>query len=106
MKDKLVVYAFVDDKEPSAKVLKALSHPWIGKDHDRMVFVKKIGRDNELARKLQVATIPTLVYLAPSLKESERLIDRKGGETTLRSIRATQRKAFEKMKKAAEPATK
>jgi hypothetical protein len=100
------VYAFVDDKEASANTLKALSHPWIAKDHDRMVFVKKTGRDGDLAKKLQVATIPSLVYVAAPLKESDRLIDRKGGEQTLRGIRAAQKKAFDKMKKAAEAATK
>jgi hypothetical protein len=106
IKDKLVVYAFVDDKDASNKTVKALSHPWIAKDHERMVFVKVLGRDNDIAKKLGVATIPSLVYVAPSLKESERLVERKGGESTLRAIRSAQKKAFEKMKKAAEAVTK
>lgn len=105
-KDKLVVYAFVDDKEASTKTVKALSHPWIAKDHDRMVFVKKLGRDGDLAKKFQVATVPTLVFVAPGLKESDRLIERKGGEATLRMIRGAQKKAFEKIKKALDPAAK
>jgi hypothetical protein len=71
-----------------------------------MVFVKVLGRDNDIAKKLGVATIPSLVYVAPSLKESERLVERKGGESTLRAIRSAQKKAFEKMKKAAEAVTK
>ena len=106
VKDKLVVYAFVDDKEASAKTLKALAHPWIGKDHDRMVFVQRQGREGDLAKKYGVATLPTLVFVAPSLKESERVIEKKGGEMTLRSIRAVQKKAFDKMKKASEASTK
>lgn len=106
LKDKLVVYAFVDDKDASNKTVKALSHPWIAKDHERMVFVKVLGRDNDIAKKLGVATIPSLVYVAPSLKESERIVERKGGESTLRMIRSAQKKAFEKIKKAAEAVTK
>jgi len=71
-----------------------------------MVFVKKIGRDNDLARKFQVATLPTLVFIAPGLKESERLVERKGGEVSLRAIRTAQKKAFERIKRATEAATK
>ena len=105
-KDKLVLYAFVDDKEASTKTLKALAHPWIGKDHDRMVFVRKDGRESDLAKKYGVSTLPTLVFVAPSLKESERVVERKSGEATLRSIRAVQKKAFDKIKKASEATTK
>jgi len=71
-----------------------------------MVFVKKLGRDGELAKKFQVATVPTLVFVAPGLKESDRLIERKGGEATLRMIRGAQKKAFEKIKKALDPTAK
>jgi hypothetical protein len=101
-KTKLVLYAFVDDKDASAKVLKNLSHPWISKDHDRMLFVKTTGRDNELAKRLQVSTIPTLVFVAPILKESERIVERKGGDIQVRSIRAIQKRAFALIKKANE----
>ena len=100
------MYAFVDDKDASNKTVKALSHPWIAKDHEHMVFVKVLGRDNDIAKKLGVATIPTLVYVAPTLKESERIVERKGGEATLRAIRSAQKKGFEKIKKAAEAVTK
>lgn len=100
------MYLFVDDREPSKKTEKALSHPWIGKDHDRMVFVKTLGRDNDLAKRFNVSTLPTIVYVAPLLKESERIVERKGGESTLRMIRATQKKAFDKIKKASEAAIK
>ena len=106
IKHKLVVYAFLDDKDASVRTERALSHAWVAKDHDRMVFVKTIGRDNDLAKRYQVATIPTLVYVAPALKESERMVERKGGEVSLRSIRASQKKAFERIKKATEAATK
>jgi hypothetical protein len=106
VKDKLILYAFLDEKEASQKVEKTLSHPWISKNHDRMIFVKTIGRDNELAKRLQVATIPTLVFYAPALKESERVIERKGGELTLRTIRSLQKKSFELIKKALEKPAK
>lgn len=106
LKTKLVVFAFVDDKDASKKVLKTLAHPWIGKDHDRMVFVMKTGREGDLAKQYQIATVPTLVYVAPGLKESDRLIEKKGGESSLRGIRAVQKKAFEKIKKASEASAK
>ena len=100
------MYAFVDDKETSTRTLKALAHPWIGKDHDRMVFVKRTGRDSELAKKFKVTALPTLVYVAPSLKESERIVEKKAGESILRAIRSAQKKAFDKMKKASEATTR
>jgi thioredoxin-like negative regulator of GroEL len=96
---KVVVYAFMDDKEPSKRLERNLAHPWIAKDHDRMIFVKNIGRDNDLAKRFQVATIPTLVFYAPVLKESERVVDRKGGELPLRSIRHLQKRSFELVKR-------
>lgn len=105
LKHKVVLYVFVDDKEPSKKLLKSLAHPWIGKDHDRMVFVMKTGRDSDLAKKYQVASLPTLVYVAPGLKESDRVVEKKGGESTLRMIRSVQKRAFEKIKKASEAAS-
>lgn len=105
-KYKLVVYAFVDDKEPSEKLLKALSHPWISKDHDRMSFIKSVGIDGELAKRFQVKELPTLVFVAPLLKESDRVIDRKSGDVPLRTIRANQKKAFELIKKASESTSK
>ena len=105
-RDKVVVYAFMDEKEASQRVEKSLSHPWIAKDHDRMIFVKTIGRDNELAKRLQVATIPSLVFYSPVLKESERVIERKGGEISLRTLRNIQKRSFELVKRALEKPAK
>lgn len=106
VKNKVIVYAFLDDKEPSKKIEKTLSHPWIAKDHDRMIFVKTLGRDNDLAKRLQVATIPTLVFFSPALKESDRIIDRKGGDVPLRTVRGLQKRSFELIKRASEKASK
>jgi hypothetical protein len=101
-RNKLILYAFVDDKEASTKALANLSHPWIAKDHGRMIFVKVIGRDNEVAKSMKVPSIPTFVFLAPALKESERVIDRRSGEISLRTLRGLQKKSFELIKKATE----
>ena len=101
-KNKLIVYAFVDDKEASTKALANLAHPWISKDHARMIFVKVIGRDNEVAKSMKVPSVPTFVFVAPALKESERVIDRRSGEIPLRALRGVQKKAFELIKKATE----
>ncbi len=105
LKSKVVLYAFVDEKDASGRTLKNLAHPWIAKDHDRMVFVKNIGRDSDLAKRMQIATLPTLVFIAPGLKESDRLIEKKGGEMSLRSIRAIQKRAFEAIKRMNDRAT-
>ena len=106
IKNKLVVYAFVDDKEASNRTLKNLAHAWIAKDHDRMVFVKTVGLDNDLAKRLKATSLPTLVFVAPGLKENDQVVERKGGEMGLRSIRSIQKRAFEQIKKVSEKATK
>jgi hypothetical protein len=102
VKHKLIVYAFVDDEKASAETLKALAHPWVAKEHDRMVFVKTIGRDNDRAKRFKITTLPTLVYVAPAVKAAEGVIDRKFGESGLRHIRNAQRKGFDLIKKATE----
>ena len=101
-KGKLLLYAFVDEEEDSAKVLKALEDRWIAKDHDRMLFVKALGKDGETAKRFQVASLPTLVFVDPSQKVEKQVLERKSGKITTAMIRAMQKKCFAKMKKAAE----
>jgi len=96
------VYAFVDDKEASEKTLKALAHPWVAKEHDRMLFVKTIGRDNDRAARFKVTALPTLVYVAPSVKTGGGIIERKVGESGMRHIRLAQREGFDRIKRATE----
>ena len=103
-KGKLYLYAFVDDKEASTKTLKALEHPWIAKDHDRMVFIKSLDKDGALAKRYQVSSLPTLICVDPSLKPEKQILGRRAGEANVQQVRALQRKALETMKKAAETA--
>ena len=100
------MYAFVDDKEASVKTLAALAHPWVAKNHDRMVFVKTIGLDNDRARRFKITALPTLVYIAPAVKAAAGVIDRKVGESGMRHVRAAQREGFDKIKRATETKTK
>ncbi|HEY3226374.1 MAG TPA: hypothetical protein VGK61_05205 [Planctomycetota bacterium] len=101
-KGKLVLYAFVDEEEDSARTLKALEDRWIAKDHDRMLFVKVMGREGELAKRFQVSALPTLVFVDPSLKPEKQVLERKAGKSTTSALRAIQKRCFAKMKKAAE----
>lgn len=101
-KGKLFLYAFVDDKEESTKTLKALEHPWIAKDHERMIFIKVVGRDGALAKKYQISSLPTLLFVDPSLKPEKQILGRRSGEANAQQIRTLQRKALATMKKAAD----
>jgi hypothetical protein len=101
VKKKLIVYAFLDDKEVSEKMVKALEHPWVAKDHGRLVFVRKYVLDSPLAKRFKVTAAPTLIFFDPSQKEGHEVVERRTGEVTARHIRAPMKKFFERMKKMA-----
>ena len=100
VRKKLIVYAFLDDKEVSEKVVKTLEHPWIARDHDRVLFVRKYVLDSPLAKQFKIASAPTLVFYDPTQKEAQREIERRKGEVTAKQVRAPMKKYFERRKKA------
>jgi hypothetical protein len=101
VRKKLIVYAFLDDKEASAKTVKSLEHPWVARDHGRVIFVRKFVLDSPLAKRFKVTSTPTLVFFDANQKEGHQEVDRRTGVVTPKQIRAPMRKFFERMKKAA-----
>jgi hypothetical protein len=101
VKKKLIVYAFLDDKENSEKAVKALEHPWVARDHGRLIFVRKYVLDSPLAKRFKVTSVPTFIFFDPTQKEGKEVVERKSGEITTRMIRAPMKKFFERKKKAA-----
>ncbi|HEU4339045.1 MAG TPA: thioredoxin family protein [Planctomycetota bacterium] len=96
---KLIVYSFLDDKEPSAKVIKALEHPWVARDHARVVFVRKYVLDSPLAKRFKITSAPTLVFYDATQKEGKEVVERISGEVKVRQVRAPMKKFFERLKK-------
>jgi len=101
VKNRLIVYAFLDDKEASEKTVKALEHPWVARDHGRLVCVRKYVLDCPLAKRFKVTSTPTLIFFDPSMKEGQEIIERKTGAFTPRMIRAPMKKCFDRLKKRA-----
>lgn len=99
VKRKLIVYAFLDDKEASEKAVKALEHPWVARDHRRLILVRKYVLDSPLAKRFKVTSVPTLIFFDPGMKEGKEVIDRKSGEITPRMIRAPMKKCFDRIKR-------
>jgi len=98
-KRKLIVYAFLDGKEASQKVEKALEHAWVAKDHGRMAFMQVDDLASPLAKRFKVTSFPTLIFYDPSMKEGKEVIDRRSGETNARQVRVPIRKFLDKVKK-------
>jgi len=101
VKKKLIVYAFLDDKEASVKAVKSLEHPWVAKDHGRLIFVRKYVLDSPLAKRFKVTAAPTLVFFDPTMKEGQEVVERRTGEITPKQIRAPMKKFFDKLKRNA-----
>ena len=101
VKKKLIVYAFLDDKEASEKAVKSLEHPWVARDHGRLIFVRKYVLDCPLAKRFKVTAVPTFIFVDANMKEGHEVVERKTGEITARQVRAPMRKFFERKKKAA-----
>jgi hypothetical protein len=99
---KLIIYAFLDDKEKSEKAVKALEHPWVARDHGRIILVRKLVLDSPLAKRFKVTSVPTFVFFDPTQKEGKEVVERKTGEITTRMIRAVMTKFFERVKKILE----
>jgi hypothetical protein len=99
VKRKLIIYAFLDDKEASEKAVKSLEHPWVARDHARLVLVRKYVLDSPLAKRFKITSVPTLVFVDPGQKEGKEIIDRKSGEITPRMIRAPMKKCFDRIKR-------
>jgi len=98
-KRKLIVYAFLDGKEASQKVEKALEHPWVAKDFGRMAFLQVDDLNSPIARRFKVTSFPTLIFYDPSMKEGKEVIERRSGETNTRQVRVPIRKFLDKVKK-------
>ena len=98
---KLIVYAFLDDKEASEKVIKSLEHPWVAKDHGRLTLVRKYVLDSPLAKRFKVTAAPTLIFFDGGMKVGQEVVERRTGEITPKQIRAPMKKFFERVKKAA-----
>ena len=98
---RLILYAFLDDKEASEKSIKALEHPWVARDHNRVIFVRKYVLDGDLAKRFKVTSAPTFVFYDAAAKAGQEVIERKTGELTPKVIRAPMRKFFERALKRA-----
>jgi len=98
-KRKLIVYAFLDGKEASQKVEKALEHPWVAKDFGRMAFMQVDDLGSPIAKRFKVTSFPTLIFYDPSMKEGKEVIERRSGETNTRQVRVPVRKFLDKVKK-------
>lgn len=96
---KLIIYAFLDDKEASEKAVKALEHPWVARDHRRVIFVRKYVLDSPLAKRFKVTSVPTLIFFDPGMKEGKEVLDRRSGEITPRMVRAPMKKCFDRIKR-------
>jgi hypothetical protein len=101
LRRKLIVYAFLDEKEASEKTVKALEHPWVARDHNRLTLVRKYVLDSPLAKRFKVTSAPTLIFFDAAMKDGKQVVERKTGEVTPRMIRAPMRKFFERVKKEA-----
>lgn len=101
VKKKLIVYAFLDDKEASARVVKSLEHPWVARDHGRLILVRKFVLDSPLAKRFKVTSTPTLIFYDATQKEGHQVVERRTGEVTPKQIRAPMKKFFERMKQRA-----
>jgi hypothetical protein len=99
VKRRLIVYAFLDDKEASEKIIKALEHPWVARDHARVIFVRKYVLDSPLAKQFKVTSAPTVVFYDPTQKEGHREVERRQGVVTTRQVRVQMKKFFERLKK-------
>lgn len=100
---KLIIYAFLDDKELSEKAVKALEHPWIARDHARVILVRKMLLDSPLAKRFKVASTPTFIFFDPTQKEGKEVVERKSGkDITVKAIRAQMKKFFDRLRKILE----
>lgn len=101
-KRKLILYAFLDEKEKSEKAVKALEHPWVARDHGRLILVRKYTLDSPLAKRFKVTSVPTFIFFDPTQKEGKEIVERKSGEITTKMIRAEMTKFFARLKKILE----
>ncbi|HTF56478.1 MAG TPA: thioredoxin family protein [Planctomycetota bacterium] len=98
-KRRLIVYAFLDGKEASQKVEKALEHAWVAKDHGRMAFHRVEDLASPIAKRFKVTSVPTLIFYDPSMKEGKEVIDRRSSEITARIVRIPVSKFLDKVRK-------
>jgi len=89
-KAKLVVYAFVDDKDASKKTLKNFNDRWVQwKSMDDVTAVQETDLKSELAVKFKVQSAPTVIFVDPAAPEGKQVLERKTGELSARTIKKT-----------------
>ena len=94
---KIVVLAYVNDKDDSVATLKAFEDRAIAKKHDKMVFLKvAYEKDSASAKKYNVNTAPTVIYIDPSKDEKTQVIEKVKGKQSVNAIRNSIAKAFAK----------
>lgn len=96
--EKLMVLAFVDDKETSTKALKLFEDRTVAKHHGKIAFLKEsYQKDSETATKWNVKTAPSFLIIDPNREEGKQVLDKLTGNVTLSQIRAALAKGFARM---------
>ncbi len=94
---KLIVLAFVNDKDDSVATLKAFEDRTIAKKHDKVIFLKvTYEKDSADVKKYGVFSAPTVIYIDPSKDGDKQVMEKVQGKQSVNQIRASLFKAFAK----------
>lgn len=98
---RLVVLAFMDEKDPSQGLVKSLQDRWNVKHHKDLLFVKvAYERNSEACKAWGVTSCPVLLLVNPLEDDArKRVLDKLIAKKDLRSVKTFLVKGLEKFKK-------